>query len=225
MKNLVLPLLILPVVFLRDFGVKCAAVHIRDIAISSFPTVHSNVAKTTIGLALPESSDDDLLVNLTTSLPYGYAGFAPANTFNANSSQDNSKLHVLAAWVGLNSNRRSGSYGPIAQYSTVGNNGTSMHFDPSGSVTISDLWFYDDDAEAMTVLLRCQNCSLIPSSTPDETQVPLQIFWTATAPVFNPGHLNAILPVQEVISENVVFNAAAARRSDYEQILATVGLI
>ncbi|KAF5374377.1 hypothetical protein D9758_004561 [Tetrapyrgos nigripes] len=209
----------------------CANLSQRPAALDSFPTINSQVTKTSIGLAFPDTSvtcdpfQDDFLVNVTTSLPYGYAGFTSANGTQL------AKSFTVAAWVGINSQRRRRSYQslvPIIQYSQVSEDGRYMDSNSGGVVTLSNNWYYDEDAGIMNALLRCQNCSIGISQANgyvDEAAYPLQLFWTTNPPTSTPANPDqTVLPIENMEVENLTFDVTAARMTNYNAILSTLGL-
>ncbi|THU86780.1 hypothetical protein K435DRAFT_782737 [Dendrothele bispora CBS 962.96] len=179
-------------------------------------SVYSEALHTTIGLAFPESSSDafqdDFLVNITTSIPYGYAGFTA------------SPVNFSARFSGVVSFIWTVSVEPVMEFSTSESIDSGLVTSDSGTVTPSNLtWITSDTA---SFLFRCRNCSIgISPEEHSENQFPLAMIKSADAPGYPTGDDGKIhLSLHNLTTADVIFNVTAARTSEYESLLEAAGV-
>ncbi|THU86778.1 hypothetical protein K435DRAFT_782734 [Dendrothele bispora CBS 962.96] len=181
-------------------------------------SVYSDALHTTIGLAFPESSEDafrdDFLVNITTSIPYGYAGFtaSPAN-FSARSFAVTSFIWSHEDFTV-----------PVMVLSSSESIDSGLVTSDLGTVTPSNLtWITSDTA---SFLFRCQNCSIgVSPGEYSENQFPLAMIKSADTPGYPTGDDGEIyLSLHNLTTVDVIFNVTAARTSEYDSLLEAAGV-
>ncbi|KAK7441590.1 hypothetical protein VKT23_016582 [Stygiomarasmius scandens] len=187
--------------------------------VPSLQTVKSEMTNTSVGIAFPMDTSvpfgSDFLANITTHLPYGFTGFT--------ASSISPKMRALAGFgTAVN-----GVFMPMAYYMEVDSNGSQLQQAAQGSVlTLSNQTWYDDEQELISWLFRCQNCSGAFKANADDDHFSLQIFWSGAEPIYPPGdNINAVLPLVNVVKEDVAFNGTAARTVEYEELLNASGLM